>query len=139
MSETPWRVCPEHGEYKRFGDGGCQKCGRVGMLVDEDERIRAAAPDLLEALEWLLENDEFSEGFLDWMDRARAAKGREDVSRRFFPTSIYSGSRLVLSKRIPDGAKWRMIKAERSLREAERQYALKEKFAGYPVLEKVTC
>lgn len=58
MSDTPWRVCPEHGEYKRFGDGGCLKCGMVGMRVDEGERVRSAAPDLLEALEEFVAADE---------------------------------------------------------------------------------
>lgn len=33
--ETPWRTCPEHGEYKRFGDGGCQRCGKIGRIVPD--------------------------------------------------------------------------------------------------------
>lgn len=59
---------------------------------------------------------------------------------RYFPPSIYSTkpNRLVYSKRDKPGAMWRFVRAEKRLREKERQMQLLETFAGYPKMDYMT-
>ena len=67
----PWRV--EDGQTIWSGEELVGAAGRIGMPMEANARLIAAAPEMLAALEWAVETADTEQYDADWYAAARAA------------------------------------------------------------------